>query len=120
MPGGSCAHAEVGDQVGAVIAVKARAAFGGGVQSHARPPTGGTDGADFFGLARPLEATEPAQLIAHDVTLDAQRRIGFHEGEIAASRAVDACDRTQRVDAVRRRVDDLDHLGVPVTALLLA
>ncbi len=117
MPAGTCAQFSSVTRSGAVIAMKARPAVGRRVQPHPGPPAGGADVAHRLGgglvLVAPLVSAQPRQLVGDDGALQPAGGSRFGERHIAAPRAVHPGDRADRVDAIGRRLDDLDRVGVP-------
>jgi hypothetical protein len=105
-----CTHrqlsaAQVGDQLRAVVPVKAGVAVGGGVEPDPCAPPRRLTGANGFGgrigLVAPVKSTQLGQLICHHSTLEPARRLGRGECKIATACPVDARDRTQWVDPIR-------------------
>ena len=113
---------EVGHQLRAVIAMKARTPLIRSVQPHPRPPTGDPDLSDRLGrrvvLVAPLVSAQPNQLVGDDRSLDPPHGLRFGERHVATAGAVHTGDRADRVDAVRGGLDDLDDVGVPIRSVI--
>lgn len=93
--------------------------FGGHVQAHPGAPPRRAGRPDLFGLTLPMVAAEAFELVGHHAALQAPHCGRCREGQVATARAVDPGDGAQRVDAVGRRLDDLDGLGMPMASPLL-